>query len=471
MKHQSRTWLRIGGIVGILLLAAMVFAGELSVWERPDNMKAPEISTQLVTPVETAGMTGERGAYLGNFRVYVVEPEARWKDDDNQIYHYGFLGFAVNEEIILTDQTVTGSVIWDADDYTPAYGLNPNNIEVIGVVFNGTGHSAYSDPPSGYPFTAYYSDACAAATPGHAGSNSTAGGYTHTVFLEEGTAPWCSSCPGANYSLSYVKANMGLNFHYAAIVIDGEYGGPASPADAYMRIGEYNLHWLPTVYSDGGMDVLSDGAFYTVPYVNMINAAGARAVADLDLDVSMTFLGGNAIQVDYSITLNGWTNSAPEVDEAPQGNTAQCAMGNTYEFHGDAFDSDYQDMYIRWDYGNGFISDWYGPYENDEDCLVNYSWGTRGEYAVKIQAKDAMDVESPWSAALDVEAYLCGDVNDEGSVNVLDIVTLVNYKFKGGDAPRILASADVDHNGAINVLDIVAMVNFKFKSGPELACP
>ncbi len=60
-----------------------------------------------------------------------------------------------------------------------------------------------------------------------------------------------------------------------------------------------------------------------------------------------------------------------------------------------------------------------------------------------------------------------GDIDNSGAVNVLDIVFLINYKFKGGVHPpyeeRI---ADFDCNGSVNILDIVFLVNYKFKSGP-----
>jgi len=469
------TW----GVLAVLMTASMVLAidaadGELSlsIWERASAPKNVETVNSEITDnlVAENAVSGQKGAYVGNFRVYVVEPDARWKDDDNQPYHYGFLGFAQNEDIILTDQPYTGSVVWDADDYTPAYALNSSNIEVIGVVFNGEGHQAYSDPPSGYPFTAHYNDACAAATPGHPGSNSTDGGYTHTVFLEEGTAPWCPSCPDANFVLGYIKANMNLNFEYAAIVIDGQDGGPYSPADAYMRLDEVNLHWLPTVYYDGGFDVFSSTGLFTQPYVDRLNAAGARAVPDLDLDISMTYLGGNAIQVDYTISYNGWTNSAPAQPEVPSGDD-MTAIDDLCNYTASGFDSDYQQIYMRWDYGDGTVSDWDGPYENDAPCQVSYSWTDPGSYEVKVQVKDEMDVESAWSDPLNVVVFTCGDANEDGTVNILDIIMLIDYKFKGGNAPTILESADVNHDSTVNILDIILLIDFKFKGGPAPVCP
>ena len=68
----------------------------------------------------------------------------------------------------------------------------------------------------------------------------------------------------------------------------------------------------------------------------------------------------------------------------------------------------------------------------------------------------------------------CGDVDNSGEVNILDIVYLINYKYKTGPAPLcfpINSCADVDNSGDINILDIVYLINFKYKEGPEPNCP
>ncbi len=65
---------------------------------------------------------------------------------------------------------------------------------------------------------------------------------------------------------------------------------------------------------------------------------------------------------------------------------------------------------------------------------------------------------------------VCGDVTDNGVVDILDIVALVNYKFKGGPEPANLDVAEVTGDGLVNILDIIAIVYFKYKGGPVLVC-
>ncbi len=60
-----------------------------------------------------------------------------------------------------------------------------------------------------------------------------------------------------------------------------------------------------------------------------------------------------------------------------------------------------------------------------------------------------------------------GDANNDGNVNILDVVSLINYKYKGGTAPTVPALADPNNDCAIDILDIVYLINYKYKDGPE----
>ncbi len=65
---------------------------------------------------------------------------------------------------------------------------------------------------------------------------------------------------------------------------------------------------------------------------------------------------------------------------------------------------------------------------------------------------------------------LCGDCTLDKTVNLLDIIYLIDYKFKEGTEPVHREAADVNHDKALNVLDIVYLVEFKFKNGPAPSC-
>jgi hypothetical protein len=64
--------------------------------------------------------------------------------------------------------------------------------------------------------------------------------------------------------------------------------------------------------------------------------------------------------------------------------------------------------------------------------------------------------------------YICGDANDDGDVNVADVVYLINYIFKGGPEPvPQLCVGDVNDDGDVNVADCVYLISYIFKGGPE----
>ena len=48
-----------------------------------------------------------------------------------------------------------------------------------------------------------------------------------------------------------------------------------------------------------------------------------------------------------------------------------------------------------------------------------------------------------------------GDINQDGTVNVLDVVLLVNYALNS----EWNAGADINDDGVVNILDVVLLVN------------
>lgn len=130
-----------------------------------------------------------RALYACNLKIYVVEPVSRYRDYQGHNYEMGFLDFAYDTSLNLDYQVpFSRSLSWDPAA-NGVSSITENNIMVIAVLFNHLEGfpKIMTDGETNVPFTAYYSDACAAALPGETGYNEAGGGYTHTVFLEEGT--------------------------------------------------------------------------------------------------------------------------------------------------------------------------------------------------------------------------------------------------------------------------------------------
>jgi len=59
-----------------------------------------------------------------------------------------------------------------------------------------------------------------------------------------------------------------------------------------------------------------------------------------------------------------------------------------------------------------------------------------------------------------------GDLNGSLTVTSSDIISLVNYVFKGGAEPEpCAANGDVNCSGAVSSADVITLVNFVFKAG------
>tara|TARA_Y100000401_G_scaffold38325_1_gene28909 strand:+ start:10120 stop:10374 length:255 start_codon:yes stop_codon:yes gene_type:complete len=64
------------------------------------------------------------------------------------------------------------------------------------------------------------------------------------------------------------------------------------------------------------------------------------------------------------------------------------------------------------------------------------------------------------------QPFITGDATGDGVVNVLDVVSTVNYILTGSDDEAAEdsnlnpAAMDINGDGVVNILDVVAMVNF-----------
>ena len=59
-----------------------------------------------------------------------------------------------------------------------------------------------------------------------------------------------------------------------------------------------------------------------------------------------------------------------------------------------------------------------------------------------------------------------GDLDHDGTIDVSDIVFLINYVFYDGSAPQPIRSGDVNADHLIDIADVVYLINYLFESGP-----
>ena len=54
-----------------------------------------------------------------------------------------------------------------------------------------------------------------------------------------------------------------------------------------------------------------------------------------------------------------------------------------------------------------------------------------------------------------------GDINDDGMINILDVILIVNIIIYESDLEDIIAHiSDINNDGLINIQDIILIINF-----------
>jgi hypothetical protein len=122
----------------------------------------------------------------------------------------------------------------------------------------------------------------------------------------------------------------------------------------------------------------------------------------------------------------------PETPEHPSGPT-EGIVGMEYEFTTYTTDPDGDQVYYLWNWDDGNISDWIGPFNSSESARLNHSWLDDGTYNITVKAKDTYGMESDWSNPLTV--YII-------EVPVIEIGNISGSIFKVNAVIRNNGSAD-----------------------------
>ncbi len=361
-----KSWLLVIGICALFLLTSLA-SGNVT-----------KTTTQSTPTLVTTN-------YTGKLRVFIAEPLSRWNMHDGNPYHFGCLGIPTQTDISIPYHT------WYDQNFTWTGSFSDNNIMVMAAVYNSEGHTAYSYPPSSYPFTAHYVDAMAAANPGATGYNQAQTGFTHTVFAEEATATWCPQCPSMAGYFYQVYESHTYPFYFISLV-----GDMNSQAYSHL-VSDYNLYNYPTGYFDGGYKVLYGPQYNVTPTVTNIISSGALAVADLNFSVSCTIISSGT-QLKYRVRIySNYVSQFPETPAAPDGPTSGL-VGYPYQFSAITTDPQNDPMYYWFDWGDGTNSGWVGPFSAGVAGTASHSWTYTGNYAVKVKAKDPAGHETAFSS-------------------------------------------------------------------------
>lgn len=94
----------------------------------------------------------------------------------------------------------------------------------------------------------------------------------------------------------------------------------------------------------------------------------------------------------------------PEKPETPSGKK-EGRNEQFYLYTTCSMDPNGDNIYYKWDWGNE-ISDWDGPYQSGEQVIGSHCWREKGQFEIRVKAKDINDLESEWSDPLTVSMPL-----------------------------------------------------------------
>ncbi len=231
--------------------------------------------------------------------------------------------------------------------------------------------------------------------------------------------------------------------------------------DSCVGAGYDNGHWL-----DDFQNYMTEsiGDQFSYHFYNSLNGEGFLLVSLIEI--------GSFQQEDIILSLINWP-------AAPTGLAGKAVTGPAVELSWETEADHSYHIYRRHADSDGSffrIDDPAGLMTNpgvNGSPYIDYAVDGQSQYDYIIIAEDASGNLSPHSNIITSSSrpFICGDINNDGIITIMDIVYFINFKYYAGPEPAYLESADVNNDGIFNILDLVDLIKFKYKNGPALNCP
>ena len=107
-----------------------------------------------------------------------------------------------------------------------------------------------------------------------------------------------------------------------------------------------------------------------------------------------------------------------------------------------------------WDFGDGTT-------DITTTGMIDHTFSITGDYEVELLVENIYGMMSePFIEIISVMAAEPGDLNQDGTLDILDVVQMINFVL-GGDTPSEsdLFIGDLNQDGIINIQDIILLVN------------
>jgi len=256
-------------------------------------------------------------------------------------------------------------------------------------------------------------------------------------FLGQHDAQWIESgSPGEGNILVFINGNPNYEEHYSSVV------EIVTPVDEYgIYTIENNLSYGPedpiwTYIADNPSDFYSgtlSGA-QRLPNGNTLICSGNNGkFFEVTEDGEIIWEYTNIYPTPRSNGVFKIRRYSPEYPglvayfnkpytPSPPYGLKTGKIRNEYVYETAGYDPNGDKLYYKWDWGDE-ISNWEGPY--DSGILINSShiWNKKGDYEIKVKAKDVNGYESYWSYPLEIS------MSKEKNLLLELLESLENYTF------------------------------------------
>jgi hypothetical protein len=117
-------------------------------------------------------------------------------------------------------------------------------------------------------------------------------------------------------------------------------------------------------------------------------------------EVDMITVLQNHLFGDPSLRISGRSQS-PFIPDPPTG-TSSGEIHVNYSYASRTIDPDDDDLYYMWDWGDGTMFTWEGPYPSRQNVTASHVWTVKGTYTIRVRAMDTTGSVSGWSDPLPI---------------------------------------------------------------------
>ena len=122
--------------------------------------------------------------------------------------------------------------------------------------------------------------------------------------------------------------------------------------------------------------------------------------------------GASTVGPGWYLTTINPHNNPPNKPSKPSGQI-KGKIGQNYSYTTTTTDPDGDQLYYNWSWGDNTFSGWIGLYYSGENVNESHSWIKKGNYNIKVKAKDILGTESNWSDTLAFrmpKSYICNQI-------------------------------------------------------------